>query len=111
MVWIKGKWYASFPVTLFNQRKSMQNGGRPSFLCTITVGELHGLFEGSIIRSASMLSTSVFIMSCIFGFLGRYRYFKGVESFKVMWNFTSGVTPFIGVNFSTSPFRNSSNCC
>lgn len=49
----------------------MQNLVSPSIF-TMTVGELHGLLDGSMVFSSSnMRSTTVLMTSGIFGFCGR----------------------------------------
>lgn len=68
---ICGSGYASFSVTAFNRRKSIQNRKPPSFFHTTTMGELQALWEGSMMPSRSIFSTSALITACIAGFLGR----------------------------------------
>ena len=57
--------------TLFSRLKSIQNRYLPFFFLVMTTGALHGLLEGWITPSSSIFSTSVLMIFCIAGFLGR----------------------------------------
>lgn len=85
----------------------MQNQNFPSFFFTITMGELHGLCDGSITPCSNISSTSLLIMACMARLRGRYLCLIGVLSLSRMLCSTLLVGPRTFSNLPSSISRNS----
>ena len=90
---IRGKGNASFVVTVFNFLKSTPNLEEPSFFFTSTIGEAHGLSDGSMTRRSviSAIWPDSFSRWCTGNLRACWRI--GGEFPVLIWCWTMSVLP------------------